>query len=160
MSKHANYATLKTLNNQVDIKNQNTHLNTTIRDRNNQGSNQGSNQLSDYNVIEVQNIDHKNHIIVNNNVVCVYLFADWCIPCKKIAPEYAQLAKYFHNPGTSLLVKENIDLKLTKDYNCGGVPAFIFYKNGQIVRNKSGKVTDVIGGGEFQQVFDILNNLK
>ena len=111
-------------------------------------------------VINIRSYVDKQKLIENNHVLCVYLWGDSCEPCKLIAPKYAELSKQYNNK--CLLVKENIKLNITKDsiseYKITAIPAFLFYKNGNIVKDSNGKIVDVIGG-DFNKVKTILNNL-
>lgn len=107
---------------------------------------------------EIQNLDHRKKVITENNVVCIDLWASWCEPCKIVSPKFAELAQHYNSPGKCLLVKENIDLELTRDYQIRAIPAFIFYKNGQLLRNEDGTPVDVVGG-DIQDVKEVLDNL-
>ena len=57
-----------------------------------------------------------------------------------------------------MLVKENVDLELTRDQNIGGIPAFLFYKGGQPVKTEDGENLMVLGGN-LKKVEEILQNL-
>jgi len=113
----------------------------------------------DYNVMEIQNLEHRKKTLKENGIVCIKLHGDWCQPCKLIAPDYAKLAKQYHAPGKCLMTKENVDLELTRDYNITGVPAFIFYKGGQLVRNQHDNSPVHVVGGDLKSVQEIMNKL-
>ena len=81
-------------------------------------------------------MEHKQNVIRNNRVVVIDVYGDWCGPCKAIAPAYAELAKKYSRPGECILVKENLDLKLSQ--NIRGVPMFLFFKKGQFVDSVTG----------------------
>lgn len=86
--------------------------------------------------LSLQSADHKNKIIKSNTVVCIDIYADWCSPCKRIAPDYAKMAAHYNNPGRCTMVKEDLDLKLSD--NIKQVPTFHFYKKGVFVHSISG----------------------
>jgi thioredoxin 1 len=108
--------------------------------------------------LHITSLHHKKSLLEQHQVVCIYLWGNFCEPCKAIAPKHAELAKQYYNPGKCILMKENVESEFTRDYQITGVPAFIFYKNGQIVRHEDGKILDVIGG-DFNKVTSILNKL-
>ena len=127
-----------------------------------------------YNCTFIKDGHHKQQILENNYFVCVYLYADWCEPCKKIAPLFANLAQQYddhgHNQGGKgkggkgdhgrcILVKENIDLDLTNKSLFSGIPAFIFYVNGKLLARKDGSLLTVIGGN-FDEVKGILDKFR
>lgn len=101
-----------------------------------------------YSVLEVQNGQHKSNIINQNRIVIVDVYADWCGPCKQTAPQYASLANTYNKQGQCILVKENLDKKLTR---VEGVPTFQFYMEGRQV--------DQVVGADLQEVEKKLQNL-
>tara|TARA_B110000908_G_C10088925_1_gene373066 strand:+ start:169 stop:585 length:417 start_codon:yes stop_codon:yes gene_type:complete len=111
-----------------------------------------------YPCTEVQNLEHRKKILTENSIVCLDLWADWCAPCKVVGPQFAELAKQYNSTGRCLLAKENVDLELTRDYQITGIPAFIFYRNGQLLRDQDGTPVTVIGG-DINQVRRILDKL-
>ena len=108
--------------------------------------------------MEIQDLKHRKKIITDNYIVCIDLNAEWCGPCKEISPAFSKLAEKYNFPGKCMLVKENIDLKLTNDYDIQGVPAFIFYRGGQLLKNQDNKTVDVVGGN-LEEVEDIIKRL-
>lgn len=73
-------------------------------------------------------------------LVVVDFFAQWCGPCKKIAPYIEELSKEF--PGVSFL-KVDVD-ELPDVAGAEGIsamPTFRFYKNGQ-------KVDELVGASQ------------
>lgn len=112
----------------------------------------------EYNCMSVQDLNHRKKIITENMVVCIDLYGTWCGPCKEVKPKFAALAQQYNNPGKCLLVMEDVDLDLTRDCQIGGVPAFIFYRGGHLVRSQDGKPV-MVTGGDIRKVQSILNNL-
>lgn len=97
----------------------------------------------------IQNISHKKKLIGENKVVCIKIGAEWCGPCKHIAPDYSKMAQNYCKYGTCMLVDEDYDLKLSD--NVAAIPAFHFYKNGSFVHS--------ITGADLKQVEKILGEL-
>jgi len=108
--------------------------------------------------LEVQNLEHRRNILKSNSVVCIDLYGTWCEPCKLIDNDVCRLNQTHNSSGRCVIVKENIDLELTRDVNIQGVPAFIFYKMNQLVREKDGK-PKVIVGGDLKEVDRVLRIL-
>eukprot|EP01128_Nolandella_sp_AFSM9_P005741 TRINITY_DN2841_c0_g1_i1.p1 TRINITY_DN2841_c0_g1~~TRINITY_DN2841_c0_g1_i1.p1 ORF type:complete len:105 (-),score=33.26 TRINITY_DN2841_c0_g1_i1:127-441(-) len=72
-----------------------------------------------------------------DKLVVVDFSAEWCGPCKRIAPTYAKLAET-HSNATFLHIDidEVQDIPVTKDIQ--GVPTFMFFKNGELITQFAG----------------------
>ena len=83
----------------------------------------------------------------------VDFYADWCGPCKMMAPIVEKIAKEFE--GKINVCKINVDdsSKTSSKYGIQGIPTIIFFKDGEIVDNYVGflseenmrkKITDLL----------------
>lgn len=79
----------------------------------------------------IQNINDKNNLINSNKLAVVYIWGDFCGPCKIIAPSYEDLSNKYNDTGNVILAKENVNLQLSS--NVRGVPTFHFYLNSKLV---------------------------
>ena len=69
----------------------------------------------------------------NNENVVVDFWAEWCMPCKMIAPSIEELAKEY--AGKVVFGKLNTDESPTiaSRYGISAIPTLIFFKNGKPV---------------------------
>ncbi len=69
----------------------------------------------------------------NQGLVMVNFWAEWCGPCRAIAPLLEELAEA--SEGRVTLMKVNIDENpgLATRYNIRSIPTILFVKNGQVV---------------------------
>ncbi len=79
--------------------------------------------------------------------VLVDFWAEWCGPCKMIAPVLDEIAK---EKGDSIKVaKVNIDQNqsLSFKFNVRAIPTLLFFKNGQVVDQVTGMTSkkDLLG---------------
>lgn len=67
--------------------------------------------------------------------VAVDFFADWCPPCKQIAPIYETLAEKHSVPNTLAFAKVNVDhaQDIASTYRVTAMPTFMFFKDGKQV---------------------------
>ena len=79
--------------------------------------------------------------------VLVDFWAEWCGPCKMIAPLIDEIAK--EKAGSVKVAKVNVDenQSLSMKYNVRAIPALLFFKNGQLRDQVVGMTTrkDLLG---------------
>nr|AAF34541.1 thioredoxin 1 [Plasmodium falciparum] len=71
-------------------------------------------------------------IISQNELVIVDFFAEWCGPCKRIAPFYEECSKTYTK---MVFIKVDVDevSEVTEKENITSMPTFKVYKNGSSV---------------------------
>lgn len=79
-----------------------------------------------------------NAIIDSNQAVLVDFHADWCGPCKMLAPILKQVKEELKE--TIKIVKIDVDKNpvLASKYQVRGVPTMILFKNGKQLWRQSG----------------------
>lgn len=75
--------------------------------------------------------------LINDNLVLVDFFANWCGPCKMLSPILEGLAD---ERGALKVVKVDVDecSNLAKNYGIMSIPALFLFKNGKLVSKKIG----------------------
>ena len=83
-------------------------------------------------------MDKFNKLINSNTPVLVDFFADWCGPCKMLAPELVTLKEKIGDQMS--IVKINVDKnqQLAGHFQVRGVPTMILFKEGEILWRQSG----------------------
>jgi thioredoxin len=81
------------------------------------------------------NLDESNfdrEVIQSDKPVIVDFWAEWCGPCKMIAPLLDEIAR--EKNGTVKIGKVNVDenQSLSFKYNIRAIPALLFFRNGQL----------------------------
>ena len=79
-------------------------------------------------------------LIQSDKPVLVDFYADWCGPCKVMAPVIQEVARVVE--GKARVVKVNVDknTEAAQAYGISGVPTFIVFKNGKTVWRHSGTI--------------------
>jgi thioredoxin 1 len=72
--------------------------------------------------------------------VVVDFWAEWCGPCRMIAPVLKELAKEYKDK--LVVAKVNVDQEpdLAATFNVQSIPTLVFVKNGQVVKQQIGAV--------------------
>jgi len=83
------------------------------------------------NVIDVQDGTFEKDVLGSDKPVLVDFWAEWCAPCRMIAPTVDAVAGEFE--GRATVVKLNVDDNpaTSQRYGIKGIPTLILFKNGQ-----------------------------
>jgi thioredoxin 1 len=91
-------------------------------------------------------------MIESNILVFVDFYADWCGPCKTIAPSIERLAEEYN--GTVKFVKLNIDTSphIARKYGVKSIPTLMIFRDGKQFRRMVGASPLGHYRGELQKV--------
>ena len=80
----------------------------------------------------------KNDVLESKEPVLVDFWAEWCGPCKAIAPSLEEISNEMANK--LKVVKINVDENpsTSQAYSIRSIPALMIFKNGEMVSEKMG----------------------
>lgn len=107
------------------------------------------------NILFLRNINDLSNINKDTSkIIIIKVGADWCVPCKAIAPLYNQLAN--NNNNSNIIFAEinatDADDELLDYVDVKSLPTFLFYKNNSL-NNK-------IIGCDKLQLAECVNNIS
>jgi thioredoxin 1 len=88
--------------------------------------------MENSNVIKLDESNFDRELTQDDKPVIVDFWAEWCGPCKMIAPLLDEIAR--EKAGSVKVAKVNVDenQSLSFKYNIRAIPALLFFKNGQL----------------------------
>lgn len=70
--------------------------------------------------------------IKEHQLVVVDIWAEWCFPCKIIAPVFEELSKKYADQIFFTKIDADKNPNFRTEFNISGIPSFLFFKNGKI----------------------------
>ncbi|MFZ1699951.1 MAG: thioredoxin [Pyrinomonadaceae bacterium] len=90
---------------------------------------------------EITDTNFETDVIGSDKPVLVDFWAEWCGPCRMIAPTVEAIAEEYS--GKASVYKMNVDenLNIPQQYGIRGIPTLILFKGGQEQERIVGAVT-------------------
>jgi thioredoxin 1 len=94
--------------------------------------------VSSEHIVHVSDASFEDDVLKAKKAVLVDFWAEWCGPCKMIAPMLDEVAGEYQEKLT--IAKVNIDEnpRTPQRFNVRGIPTLILFKNGQVEGQKVG----------------------
>ncbi len=94
--------------------------------------------MSSDTIVHVTDASFDDDIVKAGRPVLLDFWAEWCGPCKAIAPMLNEIATEYQDK--LIVAKLNIDEnpKTPQRFNVRGIPTLILFKNGQVEGQKVG----------------------
>ncbi len=91
------------------------------------------------NIIRVTDASFEEEVLKSDAPVLVDYWAEWCGPCRMIAPILDEIADEYNGKGLKI-AKLNIDEnpEMPKKYAVRGIPTLMLFKNGEVAGTKVG----------------------
>lgn len=90
--------------------------------------------------IAVTDATFDNEVLKSNGPVLVDFWAEWCGPCRMIAPAVEELASEYDGKAKVAKVDVDNNPEISIKYNIRSIPTLLIFKNGEIVDQIIGAV--------------------
>ncbi len=89
----------------------------------------------------VKHIDTKNfneEVLNSNKLTIVDFYADWCGPCRKLAPILEEVETELSEKVKFTKINTDENIEAAQKYQVSGLPTLLVFKNGSIVERMVG----------------------
>ena len=76
-----------------------------------------------------------------SGLVAIDFWAEWCAPCKALAPVFAEVAASHQAQVTCYKMDVDTNTQTPARYGVRGIPTILFFKNGELVGTKVGALS-------------------
>jgi thioredoxin 1 len=97
--------------------------------------------MSSAQITHTSDATFETDVLKSDTPVLVDFWAEWCGPCKMIAPILEEAAGHYE--GRVRIAKLNVDENATSaaKFNIRSIPTLLLFKNGEVIARKVGAVS-------------------
>ncbi|MEO8610130.1 MAG: thioredoxin [Chloroflexota bacterium] len=101
--------------------------------------------------VDVNQADWEREVLSSTTPVLVDFWAEWCGPCKMVAPIVSQIAEEYDGKLRVVKVDADANPDLLTQYSVMGIPTLLLMKHGEAVERIAGyqskdKILSKLGG--------------
>ena len=91
-------------------------------------------------ILNTTDKNFKNDVLESSKPVLVDFWAEWCGPCKAIAPALDEISVEMSNNITVAKINIDENPNIAQEFNIWSIPALMIFKNGKVEAEMMGQV--------------------
>src|SRR5690625_936347 len=92
-------------------------------------------------IVHVTDASFEDDVLQASQPVLVDFWTAWCVHCKMKAPTLDRLGRTYKGKIKIAKMDEDVNKQTTVNYNIGGIPTLIIFKNGETNSTKVGALS-------------------
>ncbi len=92
------------------------------------------------NVLEITDQNFESEVLESNTPVVIYFWAEWCGPCKAIAPVVDELANEYLTKVKFGKLNVDFNQQTAMKYGIRSIPSLLIFNEGSVVNQVIGSV--------------------
>jgi thioredoxin 1 len=93
---------------------------------------------------EITDGNFEETVLKSNQVALIDFWAQWCGPCRAIAPIIEELSGEYEGKAVIGKVDVDVNQEIAMQYNIRSIPTILFIKNGEVVDKHVGSTTKAV----------------
>ena len=89
-------------------------------------------------VLEITFDNFKSEVLDYKGIIVVDFFANWCGPCRKLAPILEEVEEELREKVKFAKINTDENIELAKKYQVSGLPTLMVFKNGEAIERMVG----------------------
>ncbi len=89
-------------------------------------------------VKHINSSNFNEEVINNNQLTIVDFYADWCGPCRKLAPILEEVEAELSDKVKFTKINTDENIQAAQEYQVSGLPTLLVFKNGTVVERMVG----------------------
>ena len=90
--------------------------------------------MAGHGILEFTNKNFQSQVLNDPGVVLVDFWAEWCVPCRMLAPTIDQIAQEFAGKVKVGKLDTDANQETAVNYDIRSIPTVIVFKGGQVVK--------------------------